>query len=285
MNTYNNLSIQKISSLALTIIAIFAMNLTQKLPNIALVMLIPFLFDGGHFLLATIYQKKSNQIDSFFWKKVFLVIILGSILLTFGNTTFNRWLIYSFGSWHVLNDERYTLRNSGVHFHFTEVLIPAAGYIYLIYLKFFNQLLSPHFFILYFTLVAFYMLWIISVKKGPLLKYYFLSFSVINGLGMFYYQHLTLLMVTLFYIYFHYISFYIYFFQKIESKKEFSQLVFVVNAIFLTMFASVFVFDTNNNLLVALSQSFLIPGWLLLHIVTTLRKEEVGAWIPRKFIE
>ena len=265
-----NVLLIKTTVLFLTLLLIVGITTGISTNNIIVFLLLPALFDAGHFTLASYYQYKTKQFNYFYLLKVVLAIVISACLLYWGNSTFNRWIVYAFGAWHVLNGEKYTLSSTNT-FSELEVLFPSSIYAYLTYLKFFNVDIYRPLIGLFFLIIILCAAWNFKKKKISLLENYFLMFAFVNTIALIFYEKIPLLLIITFYIYFHYISWYIYSSLKHKDLRKHLTLTISVNLFYFLVIFVLILIPFGETVAKYLGESFFIPGWLLFHLVSTIR--------------
>ncbi|MBC7713042.1 MAG: hypothetical protein H7177_06870 [Rhizobacter sp.] len=269
----DNIFFQKIASISITFIVIMLISYSQNLQDMkiaSIIFLLPYFFDAGHTILGTFFQVKSKQMNNATWRKLIFIFLFCVVLVFTGNNVFNRWAIYSLGSWHVYNDERFTIKGH-FHFHTFEILIPTAFYSYLAYTKFFYQKTYLPVFYLFIAIAMIYFVWIYRNRKFSAPGYYFLFFSVLNLLGIWYHEYISTLIVIITFTYFHYISWYIFYYHKTVEKVSYLKNVIFTNAVIWVGLGYCIWSGFGLNLAQTIAISFVVPATLLFHILSSTR--------------
>lgn len=269
-NVYSVSPSEKIIVLFFTLLLMGIISLGIRAESLIVFLLLPFIFDSGHFSLSIFYQLKSKQFNLFYILKIIASFIFCGVLIKWGNPTFNRWIVYAFGSWHILHGEKYILRSS-INFKEWEVLLPAAMYSYLTYLKYFNVEIHKTALYIFAALTLSYIFWLFKNKRMTKMGGFFLYFTLLNLFALLFYEEIPLLFIVVFYIYFHYISWYIYGAKKSLDLKKFTLVSLAVNLFFFMCVLVLIFLPFGEKVAKYLHESFFVTGWLLFHLVLTIR--------------
>lgn len=271
----NNMAQQKLISLTVSLLLVVVVILSQHSLSMSLVLISPFFFDIGHLFLAMLYQQKKQLINQFFWIKLSTSIMFLLVLFFFGNNAFNYWLIYSIFFLHGMLGERFTIKAQTNSFHFVELLLPVTIYSYLLFIKTFEVEKSSSIVLAFVFFLVFNFFYLLHKKRNHWLGFYFFFFSLACFLALMFSSFLSFLVIVITPLYFHYISWYVFYFFKTEHKQVFIKQALKVNSAVWFFFALIILGGNLFGLSEIIAKSFIIPAWSVIHIFTTIKQEEL----------